>query len=201
MKYYGAKSLLSFTIAVSSIGVTSHCFADFKIFLNPSELTVDRQALGVGELILSVDLIIMHDGVDESSLIGLTLDLVTDAPITLLNDASLDNPLNFGFPPNANSGRIALASLADIDIGNSRSERLTTLQFLIPDTVPFGDFLVSLDLIEAKRGFFPQVDIRPEFSTTSGMIRVTAVDVPEPSSVALMEAVLCHLVWRRRGQS
>ena len=118
----------------------------------------------------------------------------------LLEDNSLDNPLGFSFPPSANSGRVAFASLGDVDIGQGQSRRLTTLRFSIPNSEQSGGFATALAVTEAKRGFITQVDILSEFSAANGTLQVAAAGVPEPSGMALTGAVICSVFSRRRRQ-
>ena len=56
MKSIFARTIVWFTIGVSSTCVTTNCLAALTVSLSPSDLTVDRQGLGIGEISRSVEL-------------------------------------------------------------------------------------------------------------------------------------------------
>lgn len=177
-------SLLTFSATKAS--------AAFTVQFDPAQTTVNAPGT------FTIDLTITHDGsADASTISGFTIDISEPAAgLTFANPSAGD--LNFQFAPNLSTSpglvTIGAAGFGDVNVGNTATVRLMTLDFIVDNSVTNTTFPINMTLRNANRGGF--FDIASEFTVNNGSFNVTAV--PEPSSFAILALVTTAVVRRRR---
>lgn len=174
--------------------------AAFVVEFDSSQTTVVSN--GSGQT-FTIDLLITHNGIGDSTFSGITIDLVDPG-----SDLTLSNPANadFAYPAGAkllksihqNLYFIEGSSTTNFDVTTSATKKLMTIDFTIDASIVSHVFNLDMTLRDAKRGNILGSLTDSDVIVQSGFFTVmsNASAVPEPSSLLVFGVLAGASVFR-----
>ena len=142
-----------------------------------------------------VDVVISWDGTGANSFSTVDFDVTVPAGVTVLDNPTPYNPLNFQFASIA-SKAVSLVNFAgDVTTLTPNTDTtLTRMSFNVPSTG--GSFPLGFSITGITRGQFGAENVTSQVSSVPANL---VVAVPEPTSLGLLGVVsLAGFGWRRR---
>jgi len=182
------------TIGIFLIAGSQQANGAFVVEFDSSQTTVVSNG---SEQTFTIDLLITHDGIGDSTFSGITLSLADPGSnLTLSNAANVD----FAYPSgaklmksmNKNLYYIEGSSTTNFDVTTSATKKFMSIDFTVDASIVSHVFNLDMTLIDAKRGNIMGSLTDSDVSVQSGFFTVmsNASAVPEPSSLLLLSVLV-----------